>query len=244
MRPYNATTQFTASKRQLAHMELLSSAADSISDSDIFENVIRSEQQWSLMPLHGILSTVRPAFYMQGNLAGRQGFPAWLGKFSTTRKNYRLLEDIRNHMQSKVFASLSEVRLQYLDNLKKPLSVPLLKQDPASGVESVINCLDEYGLSRDDWNSIFDICQFSCFPNPIASITSQTKTKFTRQYNKLHKTVTSTKKNTKEKIESLGENEEEDVEEAEEESQDPLFKEKKPKEKKPKKTAKPKKTKK
>jgi len=102
-------------------MKLLSSAADSISDADLFESSIRQEQQWSLMPVHGILSTIRPAHFVQGQLRGRQNFPAWLGKNSTTRKNIRLLEDVRNHMQVKTSASLNEIRLQYLPVLKHPL---------------------------------------------------------------------------------------------------------------------------
>ena len=214
-------------------MELASSAADSISDSDLFESIIRREQQWSLMPLHGVLSTIRPAFFIQGTFKSRQSFPAWLGKNSTTRKNHRLLEDVRNHMQSKVSASSSEVCLQYIPSLKRPLSQPLLKGKPEDGVAAVIECMDSYGLSRDDWNAIFDICHFSQFTNPIVAIPSSTKSKFTRMYNKSHKVISSSKgRSAKDKIEPLRAEEDvvDDVSDEEEETQsDTLFKEKKPK---------------
>eukprot|EP00339_Tiarina_fusa_P001796 CAMPEP_0117047022 /NCGR_PEP_ID=MMETSP0472-20121206/32505_1 /TAXON_ID=693140 ORGANISM="Tiarina fusus, Strain LIS" /NCGR_SAMPLE_ID=MMETSP0472 /ASSEMBLY_ACC=CAM_ASM_000603 /LENGTH=308 /DNA_ID=CAMNT_0004759581 /DNA_START=7 /DNA_END=930 /DNA_ORIENTATION=- len=218
-RPFNATTQRTQKRQQLVHMELLSSAADSISDGDLFESSIRTQQQWSLMPLHGVLSTVRPAFFMQGTLTGRQNFPAWLGKFSSTKKNYRQLEDIRNHMQSKISATASEVCLQYLPLLKGPLSKPLLSGNPQSGIATVIECMDEYGLSREDWNSIFDICHFSSFSNPILAIPSSTKSKFTREFNKSHKAISSSKgRAAKEKIEPLiPENEEVEPEDDSEE---------------------------
>lgn len=38
----------------------LTDAAESISVSDIVDNVIHSTQEWSLLPVHGVYSTVSP----------------------------------------------------------------------------------------------------------------------------------------------------------------------------------------
>jgi replication factor C subunit 1 len=74
-------------------LDCLSKAADSISDGDITDNLLRAynilsltqrSNNWSLLPVHGIMSTVRPAFFMHGSPIEKKGwgaysFPSWLG---------------------------------------------------------------------------------------------------------------------------------------------------------------------
>ena len=133
---------------------------------------------------------------MKGRLSGRQNFPAWLGKNSTTLKNKRLLGEIRDHMQNKISASLKEVRLQYLPSLKKPLIIPLQEKEK-EGIFEVIVTMEQYGITKEDWNSIFDICQWSCFSDPVKMVPSKVKSSFTREYNKGH--ITIKEKKTKKK---------------------------------------------
>lgn len=49
-------------------MELTSKAADAISDGDLVDRMIHGTQQhWSLMPLHGMISTVTPSYHCYGS---------------------------------------------------------------------------------------------------------------------------------------------------------------------------------
>jgi len=78
---YLKATQFARANRadspqekELLTRELASKAADSISDGDLVDRMIHgSQQKWSLMPAHGILSCVRPMYHVYGQGGG---FPA------------------------------------------------------------------------------------------------------------------------------------------------------------------------
>lgn len=45
-----------------------------------------------------MFSSVLPADAMLGHLTKQIDFPKWLGKFSTTNKNFRLNRDLAIHM--------------------------------------------------------------------------------------------------------------------------------------------------
>jgi replication factor C subunit 1 len=82
----------------LKNLEIMSNAADAISDGDLVDRMIHGcvssstpnllavsvahllsspsgDQQWSLMPVHGIFSCVRPAFHAHGQGGGWPNFP-------------------------------------------------------------------------------------------------------------------------------------------------------------------------
>ena len=71
-------TNLPINKQKAATMEILSRAAESISDGDLLDAAIRSSQQWSLTSSFGVLSTVRPAFYMQGFFSAQINFPSFV----------------------------------------------------------------------------------------------------------------------------------------------------------------------
>ena len=229
----------------------MSCAADSISDADLVDTAVRTSQQWSLLPLHGALSSVRPAFFMQGQMRAQQNFPNWLGKYQTTKKNHRLLREIRDHTVEKISGTSTEVATNYLPAFRKPLSTPLIQYNQ-DGIEDVIKVMDEYNLSREDWDSVFELTTFSITKvNPIEQINTQTKSAFTRLYNKSHTPILSTAKaKSKSDVPSLNieddeeisapagsdqnldDDEEEEVDEADKQL-DKLIKQKKVREKKP-----------
>ena len=74
--------------RQMKVLDLVSEAADSISDGDLVDRMIHgSQQQWGLMPTHAIFSFVRPASFISGSMAGNQTrFTSWLGNNSKQSK--------------------------------------------------------------------------------------------------------------------------------------------------------------
>lgn len=74
-------------------LELADSAAESISDGDLVDALIHGpQQQWSLMPVHGMFSTVRPSSYMYGGYGGaHHSFTQWLGMNSKQSKPTRII---------------------------------------------------------------------------------------------------------------------------------------------------------
>ena len=69
-------------EKALKTLSLMSEAADSISIGDNIDRLIHSnDQQWSLLPAHAVMSSVRPAYFCYGQGGGWGGqygmaFPA------------------------------------------------------------------------------------------------------------------------------------------------------------------------
>ena len=171
-------------KDDYSSIELYSAAADSISDADIVESLIRgSNQEWSLAPLHAVLSTVRPAYFCHGGLSGRIEFASWLGSYSKTSKNNRLLGELTKHTYLHTAAGRMDIRLQYLPVLAYKLLRPLLDKG-SSGVEQTIALMDAYSLCREDFDSILELMLDSGISSTAyAKLPGSTKSLFTRKYN-------------------------------------------------------------
>ncbi|GEQ69914.1 hypothetical protein JCM33374_g3590 [Metschnikowia sp. JCM 33374] len=136
---------------QKEHLERVANAADAISESDRINSLIRSsEQQWSLLPFHGVMSTVKPAMETNGAIMGRVNFTSWLGNFSKTNKNQRLLQELQYHARLKTSTSKSDFRLDYVPVLRDALTKPLLSQGEA-GIPEVIETMD-HQPSREKYN--------------------------------------------------------------------------------------------
>ncbi|CDO93594.1 unnamed protein product [Kluyveromyces dobzhanskii CBS 2104] len=166
------------------HLDAVAAAAESISEGDLVDRKIRSaEQQWSLLPLHAILSTVRPASMVAGNVSKRINFSAFLGQNSKMGKFYRLLQDIQYHTRLSTSTNKLGLRLQYMPTMKRHLLDPLLREGSAA-IEDVISFMDNYYLSKDHWDSVM---QFYVgnedTTSALKSIPSSTKSAFTRAYN-------------------------------------------------------------
>lgn len=174
-------------------LELLSKAADSISDGDLVDRMIHGPQQhWSLMPIHGVFSCIRPAYFCHGPSTssgfqggGGFGFPVWFGKNSTQSKLNRLLGEIQIRMRMKISGDKKEVLLNYLPLLLKLLVEPL-KESGIEEIENVIGLMDEYFLSKEEWESLLEIGTIGGggYEEELKSIPSATKSAFTRKYNK------------------------------------------------------------
>jgi len=176
----------------------MSKAADSISDGDMVERMIRGGQQhWSLMPVHGMLSTVLPSYHCYGgggyanpygNGGGEMGsarqFPAWFGKNSTQGRLARSLTDIQIKMRLKVSGDKREIRQSYIPTLFHKLVLPLVEEG-AEAINDIISAMDDYYLTKDEWDALVEmgVGELTCEPL-LKKIKPATKTAFTRQYNK------------------------------------------------------------
>ena len=169
--------------KKLAQLDLASKAADAISDGDLVDRMIHgSQQQWSLMPTHAIFSFVRPASFVYGTLAGNQTrFTAWLGKNSNQSKLMRMIKEIQGHMRLRTSANRFEIRQTYLPLLFDRL-IRRLQAEGKEAVPEIIELMDEYFLTRDDWDAILELGIGPDDPETV-KIESQSKAAFTRTYN-------------------------------------------------------------
>jgi len=173
----------------LKHLHLMDKAASSISDGDLVDSLIHGpEQHWSLMPLHAVCSTVRPASMLYGMGSGYGGpnamcFPLWLGQNSKQNKLTRQLTDIQAKLHLKTSADRLEVRQNYVPTMFSSVVKPLMDAG-SSAIEDVIEKMDDYFLSREDWDTIVELGLDDRKDEVVLKkISTATKTAFTRKYN-------------------------------------------------------------
>lgn len=176
------TNQFNgnAKKKALATLDLVSKAADSISDGDLVDRMIHgSQQQWSLMPAHAIFSFVRPASFIHGSMAGHSTrFTSWLGNNSKTGKLGRFIKEIQGHMRLRTSADRHEIRQTYMPMLFEKL-VKKLQEEGKDAVPEIIELMDSYFLTKDDWDAILELGVGKAEMDNI-KIETQAKATFTR----------------------------------------------------------------
>ncbi|KAF2997214.1 hypothetical protein E8E14_002451 [Neopestalotiopsis sp. 37M] len=168
-------------EQNLKALELASQAADSISDGDLVDRMIHGPQQhWSLMPTHAVFSTVRPSSFVAGQLMG-SNFTSWLGNNSKYGKLGRYVREIHSHMRLRSSGDANEVRQQYLPLLWSQ-TVKRLAAEGKDPVDEVIDLMDSYFLTREDFDSIKEL-GVGYMDEELVSIETQTKSTFTRLYN-------------------------------------------------------------
>ncbi|KAK0490419.1 replication factor RFC1 C terminal domain-containing protein [Armillaria novae-zelandiae] len=173
----------------LRELQLMDKAAASISDGDLVDGLIHGpEQHWALMPLHAVCSAVRPASFVYGQGAHYGGpnsmsFPQWLGQNSKQNKLSRQLGDVQIRMRLKVSGDKSEIRQSYIPALFPHIVRPLA--DEGSGaIDDVIERMDEYYLSKEDWDTIVELgVDQNRDELTLKKISPAVKSSFTRKYN-------------------------------------------------------------
>ncbi|TQW00852.1 chromosome transmission fidelity factor [Cordyceps javanica] len=168
-------------EEKLKALELFDQAAESISDGDLVDRMIHGPQQhWSLMPTHAIFSTVRPASFIAGQLMG-SNFTSYLGNLSKSGKLGRYIREIHSHMRLKSSGDHNEIRQQYMPVLWKQL-VDKLQIEGSEAVSDVIELMDAYYLTREDFDAIQELGVGTMDESNI-KIESKAKAAFTRTYN-------------------------------------------------------------
>ncbi|KAI1000714.1 Replication factor C subunit 1 [Podosphaera aphanis] len=169
-------------KARLRALQLSDDAAQSISDGDLVDRMIHgSQQQWSLMPTHAIFSTVRPASFIAGMMTGQTSFTRWLGSNSKQQKLSRYIKEIQSHMRLRTSGDRHEIRQQYIPVLWAE-TVKRLEAEGKECVNEVIDLMDSYFLTKDDFDYIMEL---GLGPQDMEKINIETQTKatFTRLYN-------------------------------------------------------------
>ncbi|KAH7653030.1 replication factor C subunit 1 protein [Dioscorea alata] len=172
-------------------MNLLARAAESIADGDVVNVQIRRYRQWQLSQAGSFASCIVPAALMHGNRetfeSGERNFNrfgGWLGKNSTTGKNLRLLEDVHVHVLASQESSLDRetLRLDYVPLILKQLTDPLRVLPKDAAVQKVVEFMDAYSLSQEDFDTIVELSKFQGHPNPMDGIQPAVKAALTKAY--------------------------------------------------------------
>lgn len=159
-------------------------AASSVSDGDLVDRKIHGpQQQWSLMPLHALLSCVVPGFHAAGQARGRFNFTSYLGNNSKGTKYKRLLAELRSHMRLKLAANAVDLRLELQPLLAMLLLQPLLSKG-ADAIPEVIEFMDKYYITKEDFDVVMELGVGKPSTEDLAKkLTTQVKSTFTRKYN-------------------------------------------------------------
>ncbi|KAL4893074.1 hypothetical protein BDV59DRAFT_202058 [Aspergillus ambiguus] len=169
-------------EQKLKLLELADNAASSISDGDLVDKMIHgTQQQWSLMPTHAIFSFVRPASFVYGNMTERPAFSAWLGQNSKQGKLGRYIKEIQGHMRLRSSGNRDEIRQQYFPLVWEKLVRRLMNEGKES-VEDVIDFMDSYFLTKEDWDALLEL-GLGPMDESTVKLETQTKAAFTRIYN-------------------------------------------------------------
>ncbi|XP_067297806.1 replication factor C subunit 1 [Pseudorasbora parva] len=165
------------------HLVLLSKTADSICDGDLVDKQIRSRQTWSLLPTQAIYASVLPGELMRGYMSQFPTFPSWLGKFSSTGKHSRIIQELASHMCLKTLSSKEAINLDYLPYLRSAILEPLQSQG-SEGANQSVKLMDDYDIIKEDVDNIMEISTWGGQPDPYSKLDSKVKAAFTRAYNK------------------------------------------------------------
>ncbi|KAF3341621.1 replication factor C subunit 1 isoform X1 [Carex littledalei] len=172
-------------------MKALAQAAESISDGDIVNVQIRRYRQWQLSQASSFASSIVPAALMHGHREtlepGERNFNrfgGWLGKNSTMGKNMRLLEDVHVHILASQQTNLDRetLRLDYLTLLLKQLTYPLRTLPKDEAVQKVVELMDTYSLSQEDFDTLVELSKRKGHPNPMEGIQPAVKAALTKAY--------------------------------------------------------------
>lgn len=228
----------------------LDKASDLISQSDEINSKIRSgEQQWSLLPFHAVLSTIYPAYQIEGQITNRINFTSWLGQNSKRMKFDRIVQNLQYHTCTRTSTNNVDLRLDYVSLLRNKLLKPLVNKG-ADGIPDVLAFMDEYYLTKEDFDNILELQVNGSMKvvDEYKSVPTAVKSVFTRKYNSyvhptvIYKTGDSVGKTTKKSSNDDGDDDGDDDEEDEDDGsigKDSLIKEVKRKPTKAKAAAKP-----
>lgn len=166
-------------------LSALADAAESISEGDLCNALVRGQQRWDLMPTGAVLSALRPGTLVAGGISGQLMFPSLLGNISKGNKWKRIVQGLEMKIKAVKTStgSTRSFRLDYIPALTTCLATPLI-QSGEVGIDEVTERLDCYYLERDpDWIDILECGVYGKGRSPMENIRGGVKSSFTRSYN-------------------------------------------------------------
>lgn len=182
VKPTNLKASQSKSKRDCEYFSNLNETIESLCNADRVGRLLRTNNNWSLLPTQAVFTTLIPGEKLAGTI-GLPAFPAWFGKNSKQGRVDRILQELQKHMRLHISANKIGVGLDYLPVLKSLLSKPLIKKG-SDGIDQVIKIMNEYFLTREDFDTILELSTWPGQKDPMSLIDSKVKAAFTRTYNK------------------------------------------------------------
>lgn len=127
------------------NLDLMSRAADSIAFADTIQVSIKSQNDWSLLPVLGQASTIEPVACASFPVQDLQ-FPEQLGKMSAQRKSVRLRNEVKDCISPITHISAEESIGEYA-HLLALVFVTTLQNQGKDGFPYISQLLDSYHLS-------------------------------------------------------------------------------------------------
>jgi replication factor C subunit 1 len=195
--------------------ELMSESIESMCVADRLSRQIRTNNSWSLLPAQATFAVVVPGTLLALKDTVSIKFPAYLGKKSQHSRLYRGIQQMNIHTRLHAPMSLTELVVDRMSVLKRRLSDPLIKIG-SSGISSVIKLMNDYGLSRSDFDLVLELCTFTHSKSslPLPCISPKVKSAFTRTFNNNNNKINSShykkSKSTIQKKDDLKEQKESD----------------------------------
>jgi replication factor C subunit 1 len=157
-------------------------AADDIRMGDVGSTTMRGFMDFSLLPVLSVVSCISPGAIMAGGKSGAPNFPSWLGNYSSRNKSYRQLNELKRVMSIDAHCNARELALEYLPVLRSKLLQALRRGE--EGFDEVGEILNDYGLNRDDMNSVLEMGEVFSEQKFDGLLDTRTKTKLTKKINK------------------------------------------------------------
>ena len=178
----------------------MADAADSIAFSDVLNRKVRIEGEWSLLQQYGQASSIEPGS-LSGNGVPFPKFPEFLGRFSTQRKNARLLQETRSVLSRYISGDDESLLKDYIPIIYKMIMEPLQKDQ----VEYAVQLMNDFNITPDMLKEHLTQLQPGTFKleQDFKDLPAKLKSSLTRIYNANYKSSLSNVKKTKgEKVET------------------------------------------
>ncbi|KAK8795481.1 hypothetical protein WA158_000138 [Blastocystis sp. Blastoise] len=167
----------SSNSTSLESIQQLSDAAESLSDMDCVTNSLKSNSDYSLLPVLASMA-VRTGSLAEGRVWPR--FPFILGKLSSMNKNKRLIAELTMHASPIIHTNNKSIRLDYFTSLRNHLLDPILNNN---NVDECIQIIDEYELTKEDFIDTLNGIYLPGTLKIFEKVPAKQKGAFTRKYN-------------------------------------------------------------
>ena len=150
---------------------------------DVLDRSIRKQQEWGLMPIYAFMTCVYSTEKMSDSI-GFPGFPSWLGKNSSERKNRRLCKEVKNAIfPMTLCSSFRSIKNLYSSLIIQELA-SMLKQ---KNIEEAVIFMESYNITPGFLSEhLVSLASLNDKDSPLAAIPSGVKASLTRLFNKRH----------------------------------------------------------
>ena len=161
------------------NLSAMAEAAESISLGDCLGNSIKSSNNWGLLPQFLQMSCLHPTSLCK-NIVSFAKFPEWFGKFSTQRKNERLVKELQLALGGVACVGYESILNEYVPILNL-LIMKLLDNDE---IEETADLMNYFNITPDMLKE-----HLTCLSseNHLKNISANAKRKLTVIYNNKYK---------------------------------------------------------